>query len=51
MGTRSVPVKNPTGMTNSKQSLGLEAMVGDQGTTGNKVELGGYWRQGLLGLG
>jgi len=30
---------------------GLEAMVGDQGTTGDNVELGGYWRQGLPGLG
>jgi len=30
---------------------GLEAMVGDQGTMGDDVELGGYWRQGLPGLG
>jgi len=30
---------------------GLEATVGDQGTTGDDVELGGYWRWGLPGLG
>jgi len=31
---------------------GLEAMVGDQGTTGDDAqETGGYWRQGLPGLG
>jgi len=29
-------------MMNSKQSSGLEAMVGDQGMTGDDVELGGY---------
>jgi len=43
--------KGKLGMTNSKQSLGLEAMVGDQGMMGDDVELGGYWRQGLPGLG
>ena len=32
-------------------NLGLEAMVGDQGMTGDDMELGGYWRQGLPGLG
>jgi len=30
---------------------GLEAMVGDQGMMGDDVELGGYWRRGLPGLG
>jgi len=31
---------------------GLVATVGDQGTTGDDVrEMGGYWRQGLPGLG
>jgi len=39
------------GTTNLKGSLGLEAMVGDQGMTGDDVEVGGYWRQGLPGLG
>ena len=47
MGSR----KGKPGTVNSKGSLGLEAMVGDQGTTGDEVELGGYWRWGLLGLG
>jgi len=36
--------KGKPGTTNSKQSLGLVAMVGDQGTTGDDVELGGYPR-------
>jgi len=39
--------KGKPGMMNS----GLEATVGDQGMTGDDVELGGYWRRGLLGLG
>ena len=43
MGAR----KGKLGMINS----GLEAMVGDQGTTGDDVELVGYWRRGLPGLG
>ena len=47
MGAR----KGKPGTMNSKWSSGLEAMVGDQGTTGDDVELGGYWRQGLPGLG
>jgi len=29
-------------MVNSKGSSGLEAMVGNQGMTGDNVELGGY---------
>ena len=47
MGSR----KGKPGTVNLKGSLGLVAMVGDQGTMGDDVELGGYWRQGLLGLG
>jgi len=43
--------KGKPGTTNSKQSSGLEAMVGDQGTTGDDVGLVGYWRRGLPGLG
>jgi len=39
--------KGKPGTTN----LGLEATVGDQGTVGDCMLLGGYWRQGLLGLG
>jgi len=38
-------------MVNSKGSSGLVATVGDQGMMGDDVEVGGYWRQGLLGLG
>jgi len=44
--------KGKPGTTNSKRSLGLEVAVGDQGMVGDDVrEAGGYWRQGLLGLG
>ena len=43
MGAR----KGKLGTTN----LGLEATVGNQGTVGDDVLLGGYWRWGLLGLG
>jgi len=43
--------KGKPGMVNSKWSSGLEATVGDQGTIGDNVELGGYWRRGLPGLG
>ena len=39
--------KGKPGMMNS----GLEATVGDQGMMGDDVELGGYWRRGLPGLG
>jgi len=44
--------KGKPGMTNSKRSLGLEAVVGNQGTMGDDVwEMGGYWSWGLPGLG
>ena len=43
--------KEKLGTMNSKWSLGLEAMVGDQGTMGDNVGLVGYWRWGLPGLG
>ena len=44
--------KGKPGMVNSKWSSGLEATVGDQGTTGDEArDTGGYWRRGLLGLG
>jgi len=44
--------KGKPGTTNSNWSSGLEATVGDQGTTGDEARgAGGYWSWGLPGLG